>query len=75
MEKNLDPADVVTLGKVCVQQKVEKEAEKEDLGQDPEVLNEPVLFRFFFFQCSVSPNRRLPALSVGRFPENAALRG
>ena len=55
MEKNLYPTDVVFTREVCSEQQIEKEDEEDCLDENPEGLDDPVLFRPFFFQFLISP--------------------
>jgi len=74
MEKDLHPFDIILSGKASHKEKIEKKSKEEKLSEDPDGLYSPVLFRSFFFQCSISPGRSFLGLFLWQFGGIGALR-
>ena len=50
MEKNLYSTDIISSRETGTQQEIKEEAEKEQLADYPQDLDQAVFFRSFFFQ-------------------------
>ncbi len=55
MKKNLYSTDIISSRETGAQQEIKEEAEKEQLADYPQDLDQSVFFRAFFFQSLFSP--------------------